>query len=249
MPPTNPPSTGVPLPVAPTIVSHHGVATVDLDAVIDATTGYPAFEYHGSIGVAPTIVVRPGDTIVLDLHNELGGGGMQNDMNLHFHGLTVSPQRPADDVLTMLAMPGNTLHYVVPIPRSQEPGLYWYHPHVHGEVNYQVGLSGMSGAIVVAGLQQHLPALRNLKERVPHRARRRRCAGRVRAPSPKPADTDHNTNPCGPDARRALDAQRRRPSDDRDPAGRIAVFPRGQRDRPSPSRPCRRRRPIERRCD
>ena len=204
MPPTNPPSSGTPLPNAPTIVAEHGVATVDLDAVLDMTTGYPTFEYRGRPGVAPTIVVRPGDTIVVDLHNQLGGSGMQNDMNLHFHGLTVSPLPPADDVLTMLAMPGKTLHYVVSIPKTQEPGLYWYHPHVHGEVNYQVGLAGMSGANVVAGLQQHLPALRGLKERIlivrdvadgPGES-----AMHERMRRAKPADSDNNNNPCGPDS-------------------------------------------------
>ncbi|HKE36349.1 MAG TPA: multicopper oxidase domain-containing protein, partial [Candidatus Baltobacteraceae bacterium] len=56
--------------------------------------------------------------------------------------------------------------YIVPIPRNQPPGLYWYHTHVHGETNYQVGEGGMSGAIIVDGIDAHLPALAHMRENV-----------------------------------------------------------------------------------
>ena len=92
--------------------------------------------------------------------------GDADDMNLHFHGFGSSPKKPGDDVLTTLAQPGQTLHYVVHVPANQEPGLYWYHPHVHGETSFQVGESGMSGAIVVEGLERHLPGLSKMKQRL-----------------------------------------------------------------------------------
>jgi FtsP/CotA-like multicopper oxidase with cupredoxin domain len=66
----------------------------------------------------------------------------------------------------MLAMPGDTLHYVVPIPKTQQPGLYWYHPHVYQATDVQVGQDGMSGAIVVDGLEKHIPQLAKMKEHV-----------------------------------------------------------------------------------
>ncbi len=66
----------------------------------------------------------------------------------------------------MLSKPGQQLHYVVHIPLNQEPGLYWYHPHVHGETSFQVGEGGMSGAIVVEGIEKHLPALQKMKQRL-----------------------------------------------------------------------------------
>ena len=72
-------------------------------------------------------------------------GPCMNMTNLHFHGLHVSPRAPGDDVLTMMAMPGESLHYTVDIPADQPPGLYWYHTHPHGE-SYQQDLDGMSGA-------------------------------------------------------------------------------------------------------
>jgi suppressor of ftsI len=153
-------------PEPPEVDAVHGVATVKLSAAIDPATGLPNFWYAGQAGVAPTVRVKPGDKMVFDVDDRLPAGGMKSDINLHFHGLTVSPNAPADDVLTMLARPGGHLHYVVPIPRTQEPGLYWYHPHIHGQTDYQVGDSGMSGAIVIDGLQQHLPSLASMPERI-----------------------------------------------------------------------------------
>jgi FtsP/CotA-like multicopper oxidase with cupredoxin domain len=85
--------------------------------------------------------------------------------NLHFHGLQVSPNAPQDDVLDMMAMPGETLNYIVPIPRDHPPGLYWYHTHPHGESQRQV-LDGMSGAIVIEGIDRYVPEVRGLREQV-----------------------------------------------------------------------------------
>ena len=88
-----------------------------------------------------------------------------NMTNLHFHGLHVSPDAPQDDVITMMAMPGQSLHYVVNIPLDQPPGLYWYHTHPHGE-SYQQDLDGMSGAIVIDGMERYVPEVRHMRERI-----------------------------------------------------------------------------------
>jgi FtsP/CotA-like multicopper oxidase with cupredoxin domain len=88
-----------------------------------------------------------------------------NMTNLHFHGLNVSPNAPQDDVLGMLAMPGQVLHYSVEIPRDHPPGLFWYHTHPHGESERQV-LDGMSGAIVIEGMERYAPKVGRLRERV-----------------------------------------------------------------------------------
>jgi suppressor of ftsI len=85
--------------------------------------------------------------------------------NLHFHGLIVSPNAPEDDVLTMLAMPGQVLDYSVEVPRDHQPGLFWYHTHPHGESERQV-LDGMSGAIVIKGMECYAPEMRSMRERV-----------------------------------------------------------------------------------
>jgi suppressor of ftsI len=183
------------LPEPPIVSAVNGVAKVTLIAVINPQTILPTFAYNGIVGTIPTIGVAPGDTIVVDLIDDLphapSSYGMAFDMNLHFHGLGVSPKRPSDDVLTMLAEPGGSLHYVVHLPKNQEPGLYWYHPHVHGEVNYQVGEGGMSGALVIDGLEHHLPALSKMTQRI------------IIVRQPGPDDNDAklkprvaNPNPC-----------------------------------------------------
>ncbi len=167
------------LPEPPVVRSVNGVAKLSLVATENYSTGQPTFAYKGVLQVIPTIVVKPGDSIDVKVSDQLPSEppprmppgpmtdmGNVDDMNLHFHGFGSSPKKPGDDVLTTLAQPGQTLHYVVHVPTNQEPGLYWYHPHVHGETSFQVGESGMSGAIVVEGLERHLPGLSKMKQRL-----------------------------------------------------------------------------------
>src|SRR5207245_1731700 len=57
------------------------------------------------------------------------------------------------------------LHYSVQVPPQQPPGLYWYHTHPHGE-SYVQDLDGMSGAIVVEGIDRYVPEVRHMRERI-----------------------------------------------------------------------------------
>ena len=143
-----------------------------LTAQYDPEAGHNVFSYRGEI-VPPTIRVVPGSTIRLRYVNHLPAhsreqcatGPCRDMSNLHFHGLHVSPQRPQDDVLTMMSMPGQELNYEVHVPSYASPGLYWYHTHPHGESARQ-DLDGMSGAIIVEGIDKYYPELRGMKERV-----------------------------------------------------------------------------------
>jgi suppressor of ftsI len=145
---------------------------VTLSAVTDAVTGKSQFSYQGR-NIPPVIRGKPGSTLHVEYKNELAaqstevclGHPCMNMTNLHFHGLHVSPNTPQDDVLTMMASPGQTLHYSVEIPPQQPPGLYWYHTHSHGE-SYQQDLDGMSGAIVVEGIERYVPEVLKMRERV-----------------------------------------------------------------------------------
>ncbi len=151
----------------PEIRADHGVVRVALRAVLDPHTLMPAFSYAGGIGNAPTLRVHPGDRIEIAYTNALpANAGMGNATNLHFHGLVTSPKAPGDETLHTMAMPGQTLHYVVHVARDQQPGLYWYHPHAHGNTFRQVGSGGMSGAIVVEGIERDVPALAHARERL-----------------------------------------------------------------------------------
>ncbi|MGA7106983.1 MAG: multicopper oxidase domain-containing protein [Terracidiphilus sp.] len=143
-----------------------------LMAINDPGTGKAAFLFKGR-EEPPVIRAKPGEDIRLvyvnamssESHERCIDGPCMNMTNLHFHGLHVSPDSPQDDVLTMMAMPGQSLHYVVNIPLDQPPGLYWYHTHPHGE-SYQQDLDGMSGAIVIDGVERYVPALQHMRERI-----------------------------------------------------------------------------------
>jgi FtsP/CotA-like multicopper oxidase with cupredoxin domain len=160
-----------PLLSPPEVRSHRHVATLTLHAV-RGTDGRDSFAFNGKT-VPPVIRVAPGDTLRITYVNDLprpsgeqcSVGPCMNMTNLHFHGLGVSPKAPADDVLNMIAAPGQTLKYVVHIPLNQEPGLYWYHTHPHGESEQQA-VDGMSGAIVVEGIERYVPMVRGLPERI-----------------------------------------------------------------------------------
>jgi len=161
----------VPVPSPPEVRSENRVVSLTLHAALSAD-GRDAFFYNGR-SVAPVIRVFPGDTLKIDYVNDLPVHPKEScaispcmDMtNLHFHGLEISPKAPQDNVIDMMAMPGDTLHYVVKIPADHPPGLFWYHTHPHGESHRQV-LDGMSGAIVIEGMDRYLPELRNLPEQV-----------------------------------------------------------------------------------
>jgi suppressor of ftsI len=157
-------------PEPPQVRATNHVVSLTLHAVNE--NGRDAFAFDGAT-VAPVIRASPGDVLKITYINDLPVKSSETcavnpcmDMtNLHFHGLTVSPNAPQDDVLTMIAKPGEALHYVVEIPRDHPPGLFWYHTHPHGESHRQV-LDGMSGAIIIEGVERYVPEVESLRERV-----------------------------------------------------------------------------------
>jgi FtsP/CotA-like multicopper oxidase with cupredoxin domain len=85
--------------------------------------------------------------------------------NLHFHGLTIPPVCHQDDVLNTSIQPGNApFQYRFRIPANEPPGMYWYHPHIHGFSKVQV-LGGASGALIVEGIERAIEDVGGLPER------------------------------------------------------------------------------------
>jgi FtsP/CotA-like multicopper oxidase with cupredoxin domain len=86
--------------------------------------------------------------------------------NLHFHGLTIPPVCHQDDVLSTSIQPGDQpFEYRFHIPADQPPGLYWYHPHLHGFSRAQV-VGGASGALIVEGIERANREAAGLPERI-----------------------------------------------------------------------------------
>jgi FtsP/CotA-like multicopper oxidase with cupredoxin domain len=108
-----------------------------------------AMVYNGSLP-GPTLHVYPGDRLEINLINNLN-----EPTNLHFHGFHVSPANDSDNIFLEVA-PGKTQHYIVNIPKDHPLGTDWYHPHLHGLTYSQVS-AGMSGLLIVEGLQKLLP--------------------------------------------------------------------------------------------
>jgi len=169
-----PSATPLPTPAGPALadppqlVSSGGSLTFNVTAQVDSATGNPTFWYNGA-RVPPTLHLVPGDTLYVHFNNNLpvppAGSGYTNTSSLHYHGLHVSPQAPADDSIDMLAAPGQMLNYTVAIPTTQPGGLYWYHTHAHGEAERQT-LAGMSGALVIEGIAGSVPQVAGLPEHV-----------------------------------------------------------------------------------
>jgi FtsP/CotA-like multicopper oxidase with cupredoxin domain len=141
---------------------------------------------------SPNLRVHPGDLVVLHLTNALTDVGHGNaappmhahahphsaanpctsgvmspvSTNLHFHGLTIPPVCHQDDVIKTSIQPGDVpFEYRFHIPQDEPPGLYWYHPHIHGFAKQQL-LGGASGALIVEGLERAKKAAAGLPERV-----------------------------------------------------------------------------------
>ena len=143
---------------------------------------------------SPNLRVNPGDLVVLHLKNALRDAGdsgapsmasmpmhshsqKPNDpctsgtmspvsTNLHFHGLTIPPVCHQDDVMKTSVQPGDApFEYRFRIPDDEPPGLYWYHPHIHGFSKQQM-LGGASGALIVEGIERFKKAAAGLPERV-----------------------------------------------------------------------------------
>jgi FtsP/CotA-like multicopper oxidase with cupredoxin domain len=108
-----------------------------------------------------------GNTTAIELNpatsalNTMTGGSM----NIHYHGTNTTPACHGDNVVKTLINPGSTFSYSLQFPANEPPGLYWYHPHVHGLAEASVQ-GGATGAIVVDGIQNVQPATAGLRQRI-----------------------------------------------------------------------------------
>lgn len=114
--------------------------------------------YNGVYG-GPVLRLKPGDTLHLKLVNHLAQA-----TNMHFHGLEVSPQGHGDNSMHLVG-PGETWDYEVPIAADHPPGIYWFHTHAHSFAERQL-MGGLSGTLVIEGLQDRIPVTKPLTERL-----------------------------------------------------------------------------------
>src|SRR5580704_17899171 len=130
----------------------------------------------------PTLHVKPGDHLIITVTNNTtqqpfhmmidppncgpGGSTMTlSSLNIHYHGTNTSPTCHSDEVIKTLLNYGQTFQYHVAFPSNEPPGLYWYHPHVHGIAEPAL-LGGASGALVVDGIEDVQPSVSDLRQRI-----------------------------------------------------------------------------------
>jgi FtsP/CotA-like multicopper oxidase with cupredoxin domain len=163
-----------------------GIVTVKLNYVLaDFTINNPdskdpyggddpvRLRSFGGCKSGPIIDVLPGDTLRMNLFNDLDpndpsclatpppglnldqapGVGCFNTMNLHTHGLHVSPAGNSDNVLLSIT-PKTYFPYEINIPSDHPAGTFWYHAHRHGSTAVQVA-SGASGFLVIRGNRRY----------------------------------------------------------------------------------------------
>ena len=137
--------------------------------------------YDGTLP-GPTLHVRPGDRLRINLVNNLGElpaglpaespfqwtqmgeHGMTSDTNLHTHGFHVSPSDNSDNPFLRI-MAGESFQYEFQIPDNHPSGTYHYHPHVHGASHGQI-FGGLVGAMIIEGDIDHLPGIEGVPERL-----------------------------------------------------------------------------------
>jgi len=95
-----------------------------------------------------------------------GGTMAATSTNIHFHGLNIPPTCHQDEILmTDIENTDAPFQYNFQIPKNDAPGMYWYHPHLHGVVTLQVN-GGSPGALIIGGIEKLKPQVAGLPERV-----------------------------------------------------------------------------------
>ncbi|TAK61937.1 multicopper oxidase domain-containing protein [Methylobacter sp.] len=162
---------------------------------IKLTDSKPTASQPNGLLVGPTLRIRPGDKFDAKLINSLsysesegdGSHSMTNPhgfdvINLHTHGLHVSPNSPSDNVLISI-YPQDTpftplgqcrqesgkancvtghYKYSYAIPANHPSGTYWYHAHKHGAVSMHLA-DGFAGALIVEDPKHGLESLPPVK--------------------------------------------------------------------------------------
>ena len=132
----------------------------------------------GGLYPAPTLKVDPGETLIIHYDNALDGLTIEDffdpqytpkgeaislypqqltasPLNLHTHGIHVSPKGNADNVMLHIP-PGYSNTFTYKIPKSMPQGAYWYHPHLHTLTATHV-YYGLAGLLAIGRTDGNIP--------------------------------------------------------------------------------------------
>ncbi len=94
--------------------------------------------YNGA-QLGPTMILKKGETVTLNVHNQLG-----DTTTVHWHGLHVAASNDGSPHSPILAGADWSPSFTV----LDHAATYWYHPHLHGKTLNQV-VKGAAGFIIV----------------------------------------------------------------------------------------------------
>jgi FtsP/CotA-like multicopper oxidase with cupredoxin domain len=80
----------------------------------------------------PLLEAKVGDTVIVHFKNEL-----PEETTIHWHGLRVPNAADGSPLSQMAVPPGGTFDYEFTL---KDAGYYWYHPHMHGDMQVEAGL-------------------------------------------------------------------------------------------------------------
>jgi FtsP/CotA-like multicopper oxidase with cupredoxin domain len=144
----------------PEIRAQNGVLETTLVASPQTITlgdaRFPGASFNGAYG-GPVLRLHAGDLLRIHLINH-----MPDAINLHFHGLRVSPLAHGDNMHILVA-PGGNFTYELRIPRNHPAGLFWYHDHAHHAAERHV-MAGLSGALLIEGFAQQFRTLADIPQ-------------------------------------------------------------------------------------
>ncbi len=166
----------------PALFSQNGLLTVNFSyQTVTDSVGRTLFCFMTPDGLEnPTLHVSPGDHLIINVTNNTPASSVEmsvpspncgakvmtmSSLNIHYHGTNTPPTCGQDEVIHTIINSGETFDYDVPFPLDEAPGLYWYHPHIHGLAEAVVQ-GGASGAIIVEGIQDFQLAVAGLRHRV-----------------------------------------------------------------------------------
>ncbi len=146
---------------SPTLHVHPGdelLITLKNDLPLSSTPSFMKHQMPG-MGGMPELSISGKDRVNC-------GGMVMTDtsVNIHYHGTNTSPTCHQDEVIKTLINSGETFQYDLHFPYNEPPGLYWYHPHVHG-ISEPAVQGGASGAIIVDDIQNINRDVAGLPER------------------------------------------------------------------------------------
>jgi FtsP/CotA-like multicopper oxidase with cupredoxin domain len=91
------------------------------------------WSYNGTVP-GPLIEAKVGDKLVIHFKNSL-----DEETTIHWHGIRLPATMDGTLAMQNPVPPGGTFEYEFPL---KDAGLFWFHPHIRGDIQVQRGLYG-----------------------------------------------------------------------------------------------------------